>query len=359
MKTYINAFKSRFLIKIVVIHFFVLLFASLASSYLTKSYACYLVNQLDGLKKGQQVYFSQTLQHFLILFIGISLVISFIFYIYLAKRLTRPLNDLVERTKTLAEGRRPQKIQNRYEDEIGRLASHFNILIEKLNQNEQVRNKMVSDLSHELRTPLANLIGFMEGLSKGIIEPDTLLFQELMKELERMTYLVNQIQKLKEWDLNVVQELDEWIDIKGLVNETLLLFDLEFQKKELHYFLDLDDAIVRGLEFGLKQVFFNLIDNAIRYSFNQTDIFIKGETRKTDYKFSITNSGERIPDGHVKWLFERFYRVDHSRSRQSGGNGLGLSIVREIVERHGGEAGAETNDGTHTFWFCIPLARDF
>lgn len=318
--------------------------------------ACYLVNDIaaEGLQQDQ---FRATLFDYLLLFSLIAVVIGSILHFYLTRKLIRPLRDLTQSTEKIKEGLYPEPIPIHRKDELGEFIAIFNQLVEQLKINEQQRQRMVSDLSHEFRTPLSNLNGYLGALKSGVIEGDPKLYQSLLNESKRVTKLVEQMEQLKQWDVESKHAVfeKEYINIAVLVEQSVEMFRWLLNEKDIGLEIQTDNQEVEVNINGISQVISNLMDNAIRYYKGKNPIIIQGESVDNEYKVSISGEGQYIPQQEQEKVFNRLHRIDHSRSRQLGGNGLGLAISREIIERHNGKIGLTSNGHYHTFWFTVPL----
>ncbi|GGN62482.1 hypothetical protein GCM10007971_28440 [Oceanobacillus indicireducens] len=304
-----------------------------------------------------QAQFNKTLYYYLWIFSLLAIIIGSIAHFYLTKRLIHPLKRLIESTNSMKKGDYPEPIEVTTSDEIGQLTRNFNGLVHQLKKNHEQRQKLVLDLSHEVRTPLANLSGYLYALKNGVIEGDPALYESLYKESERLTKMITQLETLKEWDY-ISEQLffkKENADLAKLLKETVSMFDWQLQDKNIPLEIDVECAELSVDREGILQVFRNLIDNAIRYYSGSGTIMIKGERLANDYYIGITGPSHPIPSDAGEKLFERFYRVDPSRSRGTGGSGLGLSITKEIIERHNGDIGWKEGKNKNTFWLTLPL----
>lgn len=324
------------------------------SSWAIYNTACYLANDLDG--GNHQNQFDSTLFQYLLIFSTSAIVIGSLIHFYLTRKLIRPLKRLIESTKTMKEGKYPSPIEVTSEDEMGQLTGHFNDLVQQLKDNQEHRQKLVSDLSHELRTPLSNLNGYLNALDNGVIEGNPELYQSLHKEAKRLINMVDQLEQLKEWDYISKQTFSEKgiSDMQILIDQSVDLF--RWSLSDITIDMEAETGEVNVYNDGIQQVIGNLLDNAIRYHSGEGPIIIKGEKRNgKDYLFLISGPGQEIPDEKRNKIFERFYRMDPARARNVGGTGLGLAISKEIIEYHGGEIDITSEGNYHTFWFSIPL----
>lgn len=321
--------------------------------------ACFLVDGMGTMGNQKQIQFNSTLFQYLWIFSISTIVIGSLIHFYLTKRLIKPLKELIESTKRMKQGQYPLPIEGQSEDEMGQLVGHFNELVMQLKNNQQHRQKLVSNLSHEFRTPLSNINGYLNALSNGVIKGDQKLYQSLHKESNRLISLVEQLEQLKEWDYVSKQTFSEKepVDIDLLVEQSVEMFRWSLKKADISVEVKTEPGIVNVYNGGIPQVISNLIDNAIRYYQGTGPIAIIGENLETEYCVSVSGPGQTIPLPEQDRIFERFYRLDPSRERDTGGTGLGLAISREIIEHHSGTIGINSNGNHHTFWFTLPLYR--
>ncbi|MGY0692700.1 sensor histidine kinase [Virgibacillus sp. FSP13] len=327
------------------------------SSWAIYNTACFLADGLGTVGGRKQGQFDSTLFQYLWIFSISAIVIGSLIHFYLTKKLIRPIRELIESTKRMKQGQYPNPLAVKSDDETGQLINHFNDLVEQLKNNQQYRQKLVSDLSHELRTPLSNLNGYLNALKSGVISGDRQLYQSLHEELKRLISLVEQLEQLKEWDYLSKQTFSqkEPLEMAMLVEQTIEMFHWSWKNAGIKVNVHTDPGIVNVYDGGIPQVISNLIDNAIRYYQGTGPITVTGENSNTEYRVSISGPGQIIPLSEQNRIFERFYRVDPSRARDTGGTGLGLAISKEIVDHHNGKIGIRSNGHYHTFWFTLPL----
>ena len=233
--------------------------------------------------------------------------------------------------------------------------------ITELRRAEELRRQFIADVSHELKTPLTAIQGFLEAVLDGVIS-----FEEFRKkylpllyeETLRMSRLIRDLLDLSLMESGKVRWEMEPVDLAALTREVVLKLTPLFQEKrvnvENHLALPL---VVFGNRDRLAQVLTNLLHNAILFSPEGSTVTIEGEEREGMVTVSVLDEGPGIPENDLPFIFERFYRVEKSRSRKGGGVGLGLAIVREIVERHGGTVGVENRpQGGSRFFFTLKRA---
>jgi two-component system sensor histidine kinase BaeS len=272
----------------------------------------------------------------------------------LGAMLARPLRDIGGAARRIAEGDYEARIPRQGPEEIVSLSDSFNQMAAALEEQERMRREFIANAAHELRTPLTNLQGYLEALRDGVIEPDRATFESLLDEAERLVRLSRSLDTLAAGDAGTPsQPID--LDLAATIRMAVDLARPAIRAAGLELDVDLPDTLpARGDPDQLAQVVGNLLQNAVRYTPAGGRVYVKAERRPADVLVSVANSGEGIPAGDLPHVFERFYRVDKSRDRASGGAGIGLAIVRQIVEAAGGTVGAESRDGMTRFWFSLP-----
>lgn len=319
--------------------------------------ACALVGSMGNMSDVQQAQFNSLLFNYLLIFAAVTIITASLLHYYLTRRMVHPVQQLIESTKQMKKGEYPDPVPVTARGEIGELTGHFNGLVEQLKANDADRSKLISNLSHELRTPLTNLNGYLKALRDGLIEGDAELYDALLKESKRITEMTEQMELLKEWGEMSPDHYTEYENknIAELAGQCADMFQLQLERNDIRMVTELEDCTLRLHADGIQQVMTNLIDNAVKHHEGRRPIHIKGEAADDAYHVSVKSPGPAIPDDEKDRIFERLYRLDTSRSRETGGHGLGLAIVKEIIDRHEGEIGVISEDGINTFWFTLPM----
>lgn len=322
-----------------------------------KEFACLLVDQYPYIGREESVHFSETLQYFLFQSSFLAFLVAGILHYFFMRNLLRPLKRLGSSARQLAEGEYPPALPVVSRDEFGQLTADFNHLSQKLEQMEEMRKRMVGDIAHELRTPLTNVNGYLEALRAGIVTGSPELYQSLHEESLRITRLVEQLHQLNVWEAKKLSRTNlQQIEMETVMEECKESFRLVLQNKGMRDIWSVQAAQVWGERDGLKQVMDNLLSNAIRYDTGGW-VRIEGSAVGDYYQVTVTNQGQPISADRAKHVFDRFYRVDSSRSKDTGGTGLGLALVKEIVEQHGGAAGLNVDGDEYSFSFTIPIDK--
>ena len=287
-----------------------------------------------------------------------ALALSFLF----SKSVVAPVLAMSQATQRIADGHYDERVQVHGDDELAQLATRFNQMAEKLNAVESMRRRLIGDVSHELRTPLTAIKGSMEGLIDGVLPANEETFQQIHAETDRLNRLVDDLQELSRLEARAY-ELDlRPLDISSLIKTVTKRLAPRFESKRITLDLELAPYLspVLADEDRAIQVLTNLTGNALQYTPEGGRITLSAKRLNSEVQISVRDNGIGIPPEHLLHIFDRFYRVDKSRSRQSGGgSGIGLTIARALVEAQGGRIWAESNgkDQGSVFSFAVPVAK--
>jgi signal transduction histidine kinase len=278
----------------------------------------------------------------------------------MSRALTAPLRAMMTATQRLTEGHYNERVPVGASDELGQLAGRFNGMAEKLEQVETMRRRLIGDMAHEMRTPLTAIKGSMEGLVDGVLPASLLTFEQVAAEAERLSRLVDDLQELSRVESGAVILDIESVSLPELAETARKRLEQTFSAKGVSLILDLPAGLplIHADPDRLLQVLTNLLNNALNYTPTGGNVSLSTEIRDHEVFVHVKDTGIGIPPEHLPHIFERFYRVDKSRSRQAGGgSGIGLTISRHLVEAHRGHLWAESagvGQGS-TFTFTIPL----
>jgi len=266
------------------------------------------------------------------------------------------LSQMTRISRELAAGNFTNRVEVVSRDEVGQLGIAFNRMADSLEKLEQLRKNMVTDVAHELRTPLTNLRGYFEGLSDEVVPPSPATFHMLENEIMRLVHLVDDLQQLTKAESARAFLQRRELSVATLIEQLRTLFDHRFQSKQIALEIRIEPAdlnLSADLD-KLLQALRNLLENAWRYTPEGGRVVITATTAGSEVEIAISNSGPGISQEDLPFIFERFFRADRSRSREQGGAGIGLSIVKELIEAHGGRVGAESADGLTRIWLRLP-----
>jgi two-component system sensor histidine kinase BaeS len=277
---------------------------------------------------------------------------------FLARIFIRPVKRIAEATHRLAAGAYDTRVEVGSRDELGRLGGDFNRLAETLERNEALRRRFMADVSHELRTPLAVLSAELEALEDGVRPLNQASISSLRSEVGALNKLVDDLNQLALADVGALAYRKETLDVAPLVEQAVESYRERVAERGLRLETELDGG---GRVFAdadrLQQMFRNLLENAARYTDpgGRVRIALHRAGERVSIDFEDTAPG--VPSDALPHLFERFYRVDASRSRANGGAGLGLSICRSIAAAHGGDISASPSSlGGLRVSVTLPLA---
>ncbi len=279
---------------------------------------------------------------------------------YVSRLIVRPIRQVVKASAYIAGGHYQERLAADQQDEIGDLTRSFNRMAQALADTETMRQQLIADVSHELKTPLSSIKGYMEGLQDGIIPATPETFQLVHREADRLQRLVSDLQELSRAEAAQLPMDFQTTNPIELVNLAVAALRPQFDEKgiALETELPADMPPVRADRDRVRQVLVNLLGNAMQYTPSGGRVTVRLTRENSAIRFSVRDTGVGLKAADLSRIFQRFYRVDKSRSRTSGGSGIGLTIARYLVEAHGGHIGAESaglGQGS-TFHFTLPLA---
>src|SRR5699024_1099292 len=275
---------------------------------------------------------------FIFVLIILILLFSFIFVLISTTFIVKPIKKLTGATKKIAAGNYHLKVKVNRHDEIGRLARDFAIMSDSLSQTEEKRQEFVSNVSHEIQSPLTSIQGFSQALREedlpaemsdrylSISESESKDLSALSKQLLTLSALEQETEEIEKQPVDVSRQLKEVISIT----------EWQWREKNIVIEMDIEDGYVTGDPGLLQQVWMNLITNAIRYSDEGDKITVQLINEKENIRVNIEDTGVGIAEHQIPHLFDRFFKVDKARTRTENSTGLGLSIVKKIIERHHG-----------------------
>lgn len=277
----------------------------------------------------------------------------------LSRRIITPLLQIEQSTQKLAAGDLHERVPGSEIPELNRLASSFNRMAAELEGVEQRRRELVSDLTHELRTPLTIVEGYLEGLADGTIESDADIYLRLARETRRLRRLVNDLQDLSKLEAGYLPIHTKKFDVQPLLAALIERFATQIlDPEQLSLELAIPDQLplVMADPERVEQILVNLLGNAVRYT-TEGQIVITAYTQDQMMWIAVEDTGQGMAEDDLPHVFERFWRADRSRDRNSGGTGIGLAICRRLVELQGGRIEVESRLGQgSTFRFSLPLA---
>ncbi|TVY04634.1 HAMP domain-containing histidine kinase [Cohnella terricola] len=315
-----------------------------------KPYALFLTSEFGD--------FARMLSGFFRNLLLIVLLFGSFFILISARYIVRPLRRLTEATRKMSKGDFSIRLRTKRKDEIGQLTESFNQMAHELGTLEHIRQQFVSDVSHEIQSPLTSIKGFTQALKhKKMDEAGRLRLLDIIEdESNRLSRLSNDLLQLASLEyehlaLNVKPfRLDEQI------RNVIIASEPQWAAKKLDIELELGEIRIAADEDKLKQVWMNLLSNSIKFTGEHGRISIKANAEDGEAEVVVTDDGQGISDEEIGSIFKPFYKVDKSRDRAIGGNGIGLSIVKRIVDLHRGDIHVTSKVGEWTtFRVILPL----
>jgi two-component system sensor histidine kinase BaeS len=302
-----------------------------------------------------QGMFNESITRVVLAASGLAVVGSLVLAIVLGRVIERPLDELAGAARRIAGGGYDARVRRPPSPELASVADSFNQMAESLEDQGRQRRELILNFAHELRTPLTNLHGYLEGLREGVIDPGPEIFAALQNEVARLRRLSHSLDALA--DGVDPENRPEELDLVALIQALLELNRPRFESGSIKVNVDLPARLAaRADPDSLSQVIANLLQNAARYTPTAGTVWVRAEQQRDSVVVSVANTGPGIPAGDLEHVFERFYRVEKSRDSARGGAGIGLAIVKQLVEAVGGQVGAESESGVTRFWFRLPAS---
>lgn len=269
----------------------------------------------------------------------IIVMLSLLLSLPMTNHLLRPIIAMTEGTRKLIAGQFGTRIPVTTGDELGRLSKDFNILAKTLDKNETNRKQWVADISHELRTPLAVLRGEIEALQDGIRNPDEQTIEGIHAEVMHLERMVGDLYELSTSDIGALNYKQIVVDPAGILEGVVESFEQRMAQKEIVAALDVaveKECAILADPDRLQQLFSNILENSLRYTDGPGRVAVHLTTDREWVTITFQDSAPGVPEVNLDKLFDRFYRVESSRNRATGGAGLGLAICKNIVDAHAG-----------------------
>jgi signal transduction histidine kinase len=344
--------KSRISLTLVLSIF---VFCILMSAILLTSLGLWLLDELgvfidiDGeLKLGTVILFMSL----------ISLIIGGVITFFGSNIPLKPLNELINKMNRLAAGdfKARLKFGKRISElKVGReIMTSFNTLAEELENTEMLRSDFINSFSHEFKTPIVSIVGFAQMLENPNIsaEERELYISTIKEESARLAKMATSIMSLtKVENQSILMDLTHF-NVSEQIRSCLLVLEDKWTKKNVNLDLSFDELYVTANEELFKELWINLFDNAIKFTDHGGKVSVTASESDSETVFEISNTGTVIPEAKQKYIFNKFYQADESRTTK--GNGIGLAIVKRIVDLHGAEVSVRSGDGVTTFKVVLP-----
>ncbi len=288
---------------------------------------------------------------------AVAAVIGVLVALWLAQRIARPVTELTHAARAIAAGRHAPPVPVSGRDEIAELGRAFNRMAAQLAEDAEQRRQLFAGITHELRTPLAVVQGTLEGMLDHIVEPTPERIAGLHSQTLLLRRLITDLRDLSLAQAGKLQLYPQPVDMAALVSDAVEAFAPSFQDREISLGLAIPKTLppLVADPDRLRQVVQNLMDNALRYTPRGGAVRIALRAENGDIRLSVADTGQGIEPADLPHIFDHFYRADQSRTRSSGGMGLGLSIVKSLVEAHHGRVTVESNPGSgSTFTVTFP-----
>ena len=275
----------------------------------------------------------------------------------------QPIRDMASASRKFAEGNFDARVHRTgRDDEIGELIDSFNSMADSLQRTEQQRREFIANISHELKTPMTTIAGYADGILDGVISRSEerqylAIISDESRRLARLVRRMLDVSQLQSMDL-IMQKTP--FDLSESMRRVLVSMEKKITGRGLDVDVDIpeDPVIVLGDNDLLTQVVYNLLENAAKFAAQGSTLFLGLEKRGEKAVVTVRNQGDTIPPEELPLLFERFHKSDKSRSQDKDGVGLGLYIVRTILEQHREKITAASADGLTTFSFTVQLAEE-
>ncbi|GHO47244.1 sensor histidine kinase [Ktedonospora formicarum] len=285
---------------------------------------------------------------------------AFVLAFTLSRTILKPVRALTHAARRLEQGDLSQRVQIRGRDEIGELAHAFDTMAESLERSEYQRRQLLNDVAHELRTPLTNLQGYLEALQDGVVDPEPEVISSIYEEAMLLNRLTTDLQDITLAEAGQLHLHREPIALEDVILQAVQALSLQAERKQLTLSTELpkDLPLVEADAHRVGQILRNLLSNAIKYTPEKGDVSVSVHALEQEVQISVSDTGIGIANEQLPLIFRHFYRADSSRTRATGGNGLGLAIVEQLVHAHGGQVSVRSHVGKGScFIFTLPITE--
>ncbi|MBQ8528061.1 MAG: HAMP domain-containing histidine kinase [Lachnospiraceae bacterium] len=334
-----------------------IVFSPITSNYKIKGYVVIMKPVRDLNRESNNYLAIMYITLVVLVLLSLIILIFFTEFIYI------PLKKIIYATEQYADGNMHYEFSVDTNDEMGYLAGSLNYMASEIARSEDNQKKFVANVSHDFRSPLTSIRGYLEAMLDGTIpaEMHEKYLNIVLNETDRLTKLTNSLLQLNNLNTKGMILEKTQFDMNTVIRDTVATFEGLCEKKSIHISLILvgESMMVIGDMSKIQQVLYNLIDNAIKFSHNNSIITIETREKKSKLCVSVKDTGIGIPKDSLKLIFDRFYKTDLSRGKDKKGTGLGLAITKEIIHSHGENINVISTEGVGTeFIFTIPLADD-
>ena len=293
----------------------------------------------------------------------ISALVVFIIMLVAAymgtKGILRPIKRITTAARQFAHGDFGVRVPVKSRDEIGELSQSFNTMADSIEKSEELRRTFVANVSHELRSPMTSIGGYVDGILDGTIprENEDKYLTIISDEVKRLSRLVSRMLDITRLQAEDMSQSAVKYDFCEQVRRVIIGFESKISEKNVGVGISFseDNIPLLANEDAIFQVVYNLFENALKFANEDSEIAIQVTTHGNKLQFNIKNFGNDIPAEEIPYIFDRFHKADKSRGKDKTGLGLGLYIVKTIINQHGGDVGAKSENGITEFYFSLPL----
>ncbi len=307
----------------------------------------------------QDVLFQASVFRSLLFAGGLALIFGIILSYFTSRRLVTPLKRLTQAANRIGQGHLDERVAVQAKDEVGQLASAFNTMVDNLNRQETLRKQFTADIAHELRTPLTSIKSYIEAFQDNVLPADEENLSSIHEEIDRLVDLSSDLKDLNIAEIGALKMNLEPVDLKHLLGKVIQSLQPLIQEKKikLSWNAPPESVTTVGDEHLLTRLFYNLVHNAYRYSDVGGQATIRLTQSPSSLEIRIKNTGIGISEEDLPLIFERFYRADKSRTRETGGTGIGLALVHQITALHQGTITVQSKVGQETE-FIVQLPKE-
>lgn len=294
--------------------------------------------------------------HLLLIFTGTSIVVGLLLSFFIGRILFKPIKKLTVGMSKLSNGEFSTRVDLGKYESMRNLATSFNTLASELENTEMLRSDFVNDFAHEIKTPIVSISGLISLMkNENLDDEKRKRYLEIMEEeANRLTHMTSSTLYLSKIEKQAILTNTTKYNVSEQIRDSLLLLERKWEKKSLLPSIDIDEYYITANEEMIKEVWLNLIDNAIKFADEGSELKIEAAKVGESLAVSITNTGVEIPESEYDLIFTKFYQSDKSRS--SDGNGIGLSIVKKILALHNATVSVVSRERKTAFTVCFNCA---
>jgi len=289
----------------------------------------------------------------------VVLLMTLVVTLLVVRTTVKPLKQIADTASSFARGDFSVRVPlPKPQDELYEMTRSFNQMADALENMEENRRELIASVSHDLRTPMTTIAGFVDGILDGTIKPEKQAYylNIISEEVKRLSRLANSMLQASRYEASDAVIPKTTFDISEMLRRIVISFQQKLDDKKVDLQLDIPDSLaVSADRDGMFQVVYNLVDNAVKFADQGGKVTVYLSNRGGTVQFNIVNTGSEIEPEQLKHIFERFYKGDRSRQTSRAGAGLGLYIVKTIINRHGGDVVARSGNGKTEFCFTVPI----